>query len=71
MKHRVGTPGAHGWVVDLDEAITWLRERSVDDLASRGLSVQGTFDEVDDPILLGPDGQPVESWRQEHPYDAG
>ena len=69
MKHRAGTPGTEGWVVDLDEAITWLREQSVDDLASRGLSVQGTFDEVDDPILLGPDGQPVESWRQEHPYD--
>jgi polyphosphate kinase 2 len=69
MKHRDGTPGARGWVVDLDEAITWLRERPLEELSARGLSVQGTFDEVDDPILLGPDGEPVESWRQEHPYD--
>ena len=31
--------------------------------------MHGTFDEVDDPVLLGTDGEPVESWRHEHPYD--
>ena len=69
MRHRTTTAGNDGWAVDLDEAIAWLREMSVDDLAARGLSVRGTFDEVDDPVLLGPDGAPVESWREEHPYD--
>ena len=68
MKHQVGGTGT-GWVVDLDEAIGWLREASVEELAERGLSVEGTFDEVDDPVLLGPDGEPVESWREAHPYD--
>ena len=57
-----------GWTIELDEAISWLREMSVADLDARGLSVDGTFDEVDDPVLLGPDGQPVESWREDHPY---
>ncbi len=27
------------------------------------------LDEVDDPILIGPDGRPVESWRTGYPYD--
>ena len=64
-------PTGHGntaWAVDLDEAITWLRELSVEELVAQGLSVQGTFDEVDDPVLLGPGGEPVESWREGHPY---
>ncbi|MEO3935767.1 polyphosphate kinase 2 [Dermatophilaceae bacterium Soc4.6] len=26
-------------------------------------------DDDDDPILLGPDGQPVETWREGYPYD--
>ncbi len=53
----------------LEEAIEWLRELSAQNLAERGLSVEGTFDEVDDPVLLGADGKPVETWREEHPYD--
>jgi polyphosphate kinase 2 len=69
VKHQSEVAGVEGWVVDLDEAASWLRELSVEDLVGRGLSVQGTFDEVDDPVLLGPDGRPVESWRQDHPYD--
>ena len=56
--------GSTRWAVDLDEAITWLRELSVERLVEQGLSVRGTFDEVDDPVLLGPGGEPVESWRE-------
>ncbi len=56
-------------VIALDELITSLRERSVEDLISRGLSVRGTFDDVDDPILVGPDGVPLETWREGYPYD--
>ena len=33
------------------------------------MTVQGTFDEIDDPVLLGPDGTPIETWREDHPYD--
>ena len=38
-------------------------------------SVLGDFDvEIDDfdddPVLLGPDGQPVETWREDYPYPA-
>ncbi len=57
------------WAVELEEAISWLRGFSVDELRARGLSVEGTFDEIDDPVLLGPDGTPVESWREDHPYE--
>ncbi len=69
MERRTVGHGHATWAVDLDEAITWLRELSVEELVARGLSVEGTFDEVDDPVLLGPDGEPVESWREGHPYD--
>ena len=67
MEHRSDGQG-DGWAIDIDEAIAWLRELSVDELERLGLSVHGTFDEVDDPVLLGPDGDPVDSWREEHPY---
>ncbi len=36
---------------------------------SPGFAVEGTFDEVDDPVLIGPDGVPVETWREGYPYD--
>jgi polyphosphate kinase 2 len=58
-----------GWNVDLDEVIEWLRESSVEELADRGLSVSGTFDEVDDPVLHTADGGPIETWRELHPYE--
>ena len=66
---RQSTPTGSAWAVELEEAIAWLRELSVAELNERGLSVDGTFDEVDDPVLLGPDGRPVETWREDHPYD--
>jgi len=61
-------PSSH-WS-SLDEAIEWLRSGSTGELIKSGLSVTGTFQELDDPVLVGPDGEPVETWRQGHPYDA-
>ncbi len=56
-------------VVDLADIITSLRELSDEELAKHGLAVDGTWDEVDDPVLLGPDGTPVDTWREGYPYD--
>jgi polyphosphate kinase 2 len=56
-------------VVDLADIITSLRELSDDELAERGLAVEGMWDEVDDPVLLGPHGTPVDTWREDYPYD--
>ncbi len=56
-------------VIPLDDAITSLRDFSVEELVASGLSVAGTFDEVDDPVLLGPDGLPFETWREGYPYE--
>ena len=50
--------------IELDEAINLLRTLSDSDLRDFGFSVKNTFDEVDDPVLIGPDGMPVESWRE-------
>ncbi len=58
-----------GSAVDLAEIIASLRLASVDDLISRGFSVDGTFDSVDDPVLIGPDGLPFETWREGYPYE--
>lgn len=62
-------PPSSGFAIPLDQAITSLRDHSVEELVARGLSVAGTFDEVDDPVLIGPDGLPVETWREGYPYD--
>ncbi len=56
-------------VVDLQDIITSLRDLSDEEIASRGFGVEGTWDEVDDPVLIGPDGRPVDTWRQGYPYD--
>jgi polyphosphate kinase len=58
-----------GSAVDLSEIIASLRLATVDDLIARGFSVDGTFDSVDDPVLIGPDGLPFETWREGYPYD--
>ena len=55
--------------VELEDHITALRELSVDELVARGHFVEGTFDEVDDPVLIGPDGLPVDTWKEGYPYD--
>jgi hypothetical protein len=31
--------------------------------------VEGTFDVLDDPVLIGTGGRPVDAWKEEHPYD--
>ena len=49
------------WPQNLDEAIAWLREYSVEELMDLGFNVRGTFDEVDDPELLGPGGLVADS----------
>jgi polyphosphate kinase 2 len=55
--------------IEVSDHIAALRELSVQDLVARGLSVQGTFDEVDDPVLIGPDGIPSDTWKEGYPYD--
>ena len=54
--------------IDLDTAITMLRTLSDEELIARGFQVEGTFDEIDDPVLKRPDGQPVEAWKEGYPY---
>jgi polyphosphate kinase 2 len=55
--------------MQLAEVIASLQSLSDDDLAQRGYTVEGTFDEVDDPVLVGPDGKVIETWREGYPYD--
>jgi hypothetical protein len=57
-------------VMDLSDIITSLQDLDDDSFTERGLSVAGTWDEVDDPILIGPDGTPVDTWREGYPYEA-
>ncbi len=55
--------------VGAGELIRWLRELSPEEFLERGLSVEGTFDEVDDPVLIGPDGRPTDTWLEGYPYE--
>jgi len=64
-EHEVGIET----VVDLNDIITGLKELSDEELAAHGLRVEGTWDEIDDPVLLGPDGTPFDTWKQDYPYD--
>ena len=54
---------------ELLDYIDEFRVLSPEDIVERGFTVQGTFDEVDDPVLIGPDGVPVDTWREGYPYD--
>jgi polyphosphate kinase len=56
-------------VTDIDRLIEAFRSMSAEEIVARGFTVEGTFDQVDDPILLGPDGLPVNTWREDYPYD--
>jgi polyphosphate kinase 2 len=60
------TPGG---VAHLDDVIDALQRLTADELVAGGIRVEETWDEVDDPILIGPDGVPVETWREGYPYD--
>jgi polyphosphate kinase 2 len=56
-------------VMDLQDIIASLQDLEDDEFTERGLSVSGTWDEVDDPVLIGPDGMPVDTWKEGYPYD--
>jgi polyphosphate kinase 2 len=57
-------------LVDLEAFIDTLQsDVPADELVARGYSVTGTWDEVDDPVLIGPGGVPVDTWREGYPYD--
>lgn len=53
---------------DIDSLIEAFRSMSAAEIVARGFSVEGTFDQIDDPILLGPGGLPVNTWREGYPY---
>ena len=55
-------------VMDLSDIIASLQDLSDDELKLRGMAVEGTLDEMDDPVLLGPDGTPVDTWKEGYPY---
>jgi polyphosphate kinase 2 len=55
--------------IELKEVIKLLRTLDDAQLIARGFSVKNTLDEVDDPVLIGPDGLPVDSWREGYPYE--
>jgi polyphosphate kinase 2 len=56
-------------IMDLADIIDALQDTEDDRLLHLGLSAAETWDEVDDPVLLGPDGRPVGTWREGYPYD--
>jgi polyphosphate kinase 2 len=58
----------HHAAAELDRIIDALRTMSPEEISERGYAVEGTFDEVDDPVLLGPDGLPMQTWREGYPY---
>jgi len=49
--HEVGIETA----MELADLVTSLRELSDEELLQQGLTVEGTFDTMDDPVLIGPD----------------
>jgi polyphosphate kinase 2 len=55
-------------VADLSEVIAALRDLSPEALMALGLRADNTWDEIDDPVLIGSDGVPVETWREGYPY---
>lgn len=57
-------------MVDLEQLIAALKaDLSADEFVERGMSVQGTFDHIDDPVLIGPDGTPIMTSKEGYPYD--
>lgn len=55
-------------VMELSDIIASLQDLSDDELKLKGMAVEGTLDEIDDPVLLGADGMPIETWREGYPY---
>ena len=60
-------PSGHQ-ITDIDSLIESFRTMTAEEIVARGFTVEGTFDQIDDPILLGPDGLPVNTWRERYPY---
>lgn len=56
-------------VSDIDTVINRFRTMTVDEILDHGFRVDLSSDEVDDPILLGPDGLPVRTWQEGYPYE--
>ena len=56
-------------VMDLQEIITSLQDLEDDTFERHGLTASGTWDEVDDPVLIGPEGHPIDTWREGYPYE--
>lgn len=54
--------------IELKHVIKLLRTLDERELIDHGFTVRDTFDEIDDPVLIGPDGLPVESWKEGYPY---
>ncbi len=65
---RNGTDIGIEAVMDLSDIIASLQDLSDDELKLKGMAVEGTLDEMDDPVLLGPDGTPVNTWKEDYPY---
>lgn len=55
-------------VMDLQEIISSLQDLDDNAIERHGLTASGTWDEVDDPILIGPEGTPLDTWREGYPY---
>jgi polyphosphate kinase len=55
-------------VVDLSDIIDALQDLSAEELIANGFSADRTWDEIDDPVLVGPSGLPIETWREGYPY---
>ena len=63
------TGAGFGWgATELSDYIDEFRTLTAEEIIRRGFTVEGTFDEVDDPVLLGPDGLPVRAWQEGYPY---
>ncbi|MCU0301666.1 MAG: polyphosphate kinase 2 [Candidatus Nanopelagicales bacterium] len=56
-------------IMDLADIIEALQDTEDDRLLHLGLTAAETWDEVDDPVLLGPNGRPIGTWREGYPYD--
>src|SRR6476659_8667062 len=56
-------------IVDLSDVIEALRDLSPEELLELGYSTDDTWDEIDDPMLIGRDGLPIETWREGYPYE--
>jgi polyphosphate kinase len=56
-------------IMSLADIIDALQDTEDDRLERFGLKAHETWDEVDDPVLLGPNGMPVGTWREGYPYE--